>query len=148
MSTMFWVWLGIIIATILIEFITMELVSMWFTVGAIIPFILSTTNKIGWEIQVSIFVVVTILLIVFLRKSAKKWLIKATEKTNIDEIIGKKYRLLEKTDFETVGSIKIHDVIWSVVEENQKTIESGEIVEVVKVQGNKLVVKKSEIKED
>ena len=72
----------------------------------------------------------------------------ATEKTNIDEIIGKKYRLLEKTDFETVGSIKIHDVIWSVVEENQKTIESGEIVEVVKVQGNKLVVKKSEIKED
>lgn len=146
MSVAFWVWLAIILFTIVLEVITMELVSIWFTIGAIPAFIMSATNSVDWRIQVVCFVVVTLLLIFFLRKYAKKWLDKTTYKSNKDGFVGQKYRLLERCDFETLGAIKINDVVWSVKEKQGNAIEVGEIVKVVKIEGNKLIVEL--VKED
>ena len=79
----------------------------------------------------------------------KKFLLKnAKEKTNLDLLVGKKVRMLERTDFETMGSVKINDVVWSAVGEHNETIEKDEIVEVVKISGNKVIVKKIEDKKD
>ena len=72
MSIAFWVWLVVILFTIVLEVITMELVSIWFTIGAIPAFIMSATSKVGWQIQVVCFVVVTLLLVFFLRKYGLK----------------------------------------------------------------------------
>ena len=72
----------------------------------------------------------------------------ANEKTNVDAIVGKKLRMLSKTDFETIGSVKINDVVWSAIGENQQTIDKDAIVEVVKVDGNKLIVKAIEEKKE
>ncbi len=141
MSFMFWVWLGVIIVTALIEFFTMELVSIWFTVGAVLPFILSAFS-VPWEVQVTIFIIVSIVCIFALRGVTKKFLLKNSNgKTNMELIIGRQYRMLERTDFETMGSLKIGDVVWSAVGERQQAIEKDEIVEVVRVEGNKLIVK-------
>lgn len=145
MDVMFWVWLGVIVVSAIIEFATMEIVSIWFTFGAIVPFIMAATNSVRWEIQLVVFVIISALLIVTLRSLTKKFLLKNTgAKTNADSMLGKHYRMLEKTDFETMGSVKVNDVVWSAIEQNQQTIEKGEIVEVVKISGNKLVVKKIE----
>ena len=57
MNAMFWVWLSIIIITAGLEFATMEVVSIWFTIGAIIPFILAATDATGWEIQLLLFII-------------------------------------------------------------------------------------------
>ena len=139
MSVMFWIWLAVIIGTAVMEFATMEIISIWFTIGAIVPFILAATEAVSWEIQLIIFIIVSAVLILSLRKITKNFLLRnSNEKTNLDAIIGKQYRMLTPTDFETVGSIKINDVTWSVVGENQETIEKDEIVEVLKVSGNKL----------
>lgn len=143
MDFMFWVWLGVIVVATIIEFSTMEVVSIWFTVGAIIPFILAATDSVRWEIQIVVFVIISALLIAFLRSLTKKFLLRnANEKTNVDSFIGRQFRMLERTDFENVGKIKIYDVIWSVIGLEQQVVEKGEIVEVVKVDGNKLVVRK------
>lgn len=145
MAVSFWVWLGVIVLTAIVEVATMELVSIWFTVGAIPAFILAAIPATAnyWEIQVAVFVVISALLIIFLRKIAKKLLLKnANEKTNVDAIVGKKLRMLERTDFETLGAVKLNDVVWSAKGEDQETIEKDEIVTVVKVDGNKLIVKK------
>jgi len=145
MDVMFWVWLGVIIVTAIIEFATMEIASIWFTLGAIIPFILAATNAVRWEIQLVIFVVISAVLIASLRKITMKFLLKNNnEKTNVHSLVGQQHRMLTFTDFEHVGSVKINDVIWSAVGEKQQTIEKDEIVEIVKVQGNKLIVKKFE----
>lgn len=144
MEVMFWVWLGVIALTAIVEFISLDLTSIWFTVGAIIPFILAAIGGVRWEIQVAVFVGVSALLLIFLRKITRKMLLKnANFKTNIDAIIGKKVRMIERTDFETLGAVKINDVVWSARGENSETIEKGEVVEVVKVDGNKLIVKLS-----
>lgn len=148
MNVMFWVWLAVIIVTAILEFATMEIVSIWFTLGAIVPLILSATNAVRWEIQIVIFVVISALLIVSLRSVTKKFLLKNSDgKTNIDALIGQKYRMLSRTDFENVGSVKVNDVIWSAIGVDQQTIEKDEIVEIVKVKGNKLIVKKLDTKQ-
>lgn len=145
MEVMFWVWLGVIAVTLIIEIATLELVSIWFTIGAVIPFILSAIGGIRIEIQISVFVVVSALLILFLRKAAQKVLFKnMNEKTNMDSFVGKKFKLLEKTDLENNGSLKINGVVWTAISEDGNLIEEGTLVEIVKLDGNKLVVRKAD----
>ena len=147
MDTMFWIWLGVFVFSAIIEACTMDLVSVWFAVGAVIPLILSGVTSLAWQYQILIFIVISVILILSLRKIVKKFLSKGPElKTNKDALIGKQFRMLEKTDFDSVGSVKIGDVIWSAVGDNRQTIQSGKLVEIVDVLGNKLKVK--EIKKE
>lgn len=143
MEVAFWVWIGVIVASVIVEAITMELVTCWFAVGAVIPLILSATRAVGWEIQLIIFIVISACLILFLRKITKKWLFRNKEsKTNMDLVIGMKVRMLQKTDFETLGRVKINDVEWTAVADDGSEINKGDLVEVVAISGNKLKVKK------
>lgn len=143
MNYMFWIWLGVLVFSAIIELVTREIVSIWFTFGAVVPFVLSATGAVGWIWQVVIFIVLSAVMIVCLRAATKKFLLKnANLHTNTDALIGKRYRMITRTDFETLGSLKVNDVVWSVAEENRQAVEEGEIVEVIKVSGNKLIVKK------
>ena len=144
MSLMSWIWLGIMIVTVIVEIITTDVVSIWFTFGAILPFIFATVGIINVEWQIVLFVVTSAVLIASLRKITMKYLFKnANAKTNMDALVGQKFRLLVRTDFETIGKIKIKDVEWGVKGDNGQTIEEGAVVEIVGVSGNKLIVKES-----
>ena len=145
MDTMFWVWLAVIAISIIIEIITLDLVSVWFAFGAVVPFILSAIEGVGIEWQIAIFVVVSALLIIFVRKYAQKLLFKnMNTKTNVEALEGRKVRLLEDTDFEKNGSVKISDVVWTAISDDGKFIKQGSLVEIVKVDGNKLHVRETQ----
>ncbi len=147
MEEMFWVWLAVIAIALIIEIITLDLVSVWFACGAVVPFILSAIGGIAIEIQISIFVVVTALLIIFIRKYAQKLLFKnMNTKTNVNSLVGKRYRLLEDTDFEHIGAVKVNDVVWTAVSSDGSLIKAGSLVQVEKIDGNKLLVKAVEDK--
>lgn len=144
MDMMFWIWLGVVIVTAIIEFATLDMTSIWFTVGAVPPLIMAAIGGVGWEIQVVVFFCLSALLIIALRGLTKKFLFRnLNEKTNVDSFIGKEFRLLEDTDFENVGSVKINGVVWSAVADNNENLSKGEVVEIVRVDGNKLVVKRA-----
>lgn len=143
METMFWVWLAVIVICVVIEIVTFDLVSVWFAIGAVIPFILAGIGGIRIEIQIAVFVVVSALLIAFVRRLAKKFLFKnMNSKTNLEQYEGKQLRMLEKCDFEHNGSVKINDVVWTAISENNEKIEKDAVVEVVRFEGNKIIVKK------
>lgn len=143
METMFWVWLAVIVICVVIEIVTFDLVSVWFAIGAVIPFILAGIGGIRIEIQIAVFVVVSALLIAFVRKLAKKFLFKnMNSKTNLEQYEGKQLRMLEECDFEHNGSVKINDVVWTATSENNEKIEKDAVVEVVRFEGNKIIVKK------
>ena len=142
MTTMMWVWLGVMVASLVIELCTMEVVSIWFTFGAILPFILEVVGGVGLEWQLVAFVIVSAVLIACLRKITKKFLLRNSEgKTNLETIIGQKYKLIDPITSETNGTIKINGVVWTAVCENGESKQTGEIVEVVKISGNKIIVK-------
>ncbi len=141
-----WVWLGVVVIATVIELVSLDMTSVWFAISGLVALVLSAFDKINWIVQLIVFVVLSAALIIGLRPIARKLLLKhMNEKTNADSLIGKKVYMLSTASFGQMGSVKIADVIWSAVPENeQETIEKGQIVEIVSISGNKLIVKVSD----
>lgn len=138
-----YIYLAIIVFALIIEFFTNEMVSVWFVGGGIIAMILSALN-VGWVIHLPVFVVVSTVLLICFRKVAIKYFCKGDSKTNADSAIGKEYVLLTEIGFNQPGTIKINDVIWNAVTENQSdVIPQGTVVKVVGIKGNKYIVKEN-----
>lgn len=135
-----YIWLGVIVVSLVIEFITFELVSVWISVGALVAMIMALCGVMP-EIQISVAVVLSIVCLLALRKVTLKFLTKNKDKTNVDAAIGKVVKLITRTDEDEIGSAKFNGVVWSVKAENDATIEAGEYAEVIAIDGNKLVVK-------
>ena len=141
-----WIWLAVVVTATIIELTTLDMTSIWFAFSGLVALVLSAFDRIHWIVQLIVFVVLSAVLIVGLRPIARKLLLKhMNEKTNTDSLIGKRVYMLSTAKFGQIGSVKIADVVWSAIPENEEqTIEEGNIVEIVAIKGNKLVVKLSE----
>ena len=141
-----WIWLGVTVASLVIEFTTFDLASVWFAIGGLIAMILAACN-VPLVVQLVVFIGISLVLLLSLRKIALKFFLKGdTLKTNAEGVIGNKYTLLSDITKEEMGTIKINGVVWNVISNNGETIEKGESVEIVSVKGNKYIVKKGENK--
>ena len=144
MSVAGYVWLGLVVVTIIIEFLTLELVSIWVSVGSLVGLILELCGvPLEWQIVVA--VVVTIVCILGLRRFCVKFLLKSKEKTNMDIYIGAKEKLVTKIDGGGLGSICINGVTWSAKSENGESIKEGSLVEILRLEGNRFVVRRARI---
>ena len=141
-----WIWLGVVVAATVIELMTLDMTSIWFAFSGIVALILSAFKQINWIVQLIVFVVLSAVLIIGLRPICRKIFLKhMNEKTNADSLIGKHVYMLTTAKFGQMGSVKIADVIWSAVpEKEEETIEEGAIVEILAINGNKLIVKLSD----
>ncbi len=138
-----WIWLGVVAVTLLFEFVTMELVSVWFSLGAFVALILASCG-VGLEVQWIVFGVVSIASILLLRKISLKYLLKNGDEkvVNTDITIGKNFELLSDITRNENGTIKVNGVVWScAVEDDSVEVKAGTRVEVVRVKGNKYIVK-------
>lgn len=61
-----WIWIGVIISLLLIEFVSLNFTSIWFVLSSIISFILLKMGK-DYVAQVSTFLIVGVILIVIVR---------------------------------------------------------------------------------
>lgn len=137
---MTYVWLGITILAVIIEFATSEMVSLWFVGGGIIALILSAVG-VPYYIQIPVFIVVSVVLLLLFRKFVMKKINKGDSKINAERAVGKEFKLLTPIAFNQAGSIKVDGVIWSAVtEEDHSEIETGKIVKVKGIKGNKYIV--------
>ncbi len=138
-----WVWLGIIVVAVIIEVCTVDMTSIWFAVAGLVALVLSIFDEISWVVQLIVFIVTSVILILTFRPLCKKLLLKHTDaKTGTDSFIGKKVTMLSTAKFGELGSVKIADVVWSAMPDDENlTIEEGTIVEILRVDGNKLIVK-------
>ncbi|MBP3337621.1 MAG: NfeD family protein [Clostridia bacterium] len=136
------IWILLIIAFIVIESATVSLISIWFAGGALVA-LLALLLGADVTIQILVFLLVSVLCIVLLRKFALNSVKNKKSKTNIDRIIGQEIILKEGISDELgAGLAIINDVEWKVKSENGELIPAGEKVKVVDVEGVKLVVKR------
>ena len=143
-----YIWLGITALALIFEFVTSDMISIWFVGGGIVAIILSACS-LAWYIHLPTFIAISFILLFSFRPIVMKKLMANEEKTNADSAIGKEYTLLTDIGFNMLGTIKIGDVIWNVDTENERDeIPAGTVVEIVKILGNKYIVKKSSIKEN
>ncbi len=137
---MLYVWLAITVIAIIVEVATTEMLSIWFAGGGLLA-MLATALGALLIVQICVFVVVSLILLVIFRKMVLKKLSKNETNLNADSAVGMEFELLTPIEFNSPGSIKVNDVVWNVVSENQtKTIPEKTIVKVVGLKGNKYIV--------
>lgn len=132
------VWLAIFIVLLIIEFSTVNLVSIWFALAALFSMLLAIL-KFGIVVQILGFVVMSSILL-FLTKNVIKKTRGTTIKTNFDAIVGKRGTALEDINAEHKGLVKVDGLEWTaIVSEN---IKKEDYVRVVEIKGSHLIVEK------
>lgn len=131
------VWACIVAAALLVEFLTYDFSAICLAAAGILTLIVASLG-VGLEWQIPAFIVASVLFIIFVRPLCKRFFIKKTIPTNMDAAIGKKVRLIDDT-LDGVSAVKLGDVTWTVVCEDP--LKKGEFVEIVRAEGNKLIVK-------
>ena len=137
------VWLGVIILAVILEAITCALVSVWFIPAAVISLILSFFPTPLW-VQITVFLACSALLIIFIKGIFKKTLGLSSVATNADAVIGEEAVVTEAIDnIKGCGQVKVKGQIWTSRAYDQETkYEKGEILNVVAIEGVKLICKK------
>ncbi|MCR5309503.1 MAG: NfeD family protein [Bacilli bacterium] len=143
MEAYMWVvWLVVFVGALIIEGMGSELVSIWFAAGSIVALIVSFIPEVAWWIQLIIFAVISVASLVCLRPIIHKALKRTVVSSNVDELIHKKGRMTKGCDEFNHGEVKIGGVLWTAYASDEKTpISEGATVEVLAIEGNKLVVK-------
>lgn len=135
-------WLIIFIIAFIAEITTLSLVSIWFSAGALVSILLKYFGVllIG---QIIGFVMVSILTFLLFRPMLMKHIKSPKSKTNVDRNIGKTGEVIKDIEPLTFGQVKVNGQIWTAKSEDGTSITEGSIVEVVGIEGVKLVVIKS-----
>lgn len=138
-------WLIVTIIFIILEIFTPGFLIAIFSIGSLLAMIIAFFIK-NIYIQLFIFSLANLLSYIFLRPIFIKLINKTNEKnkTNVDLLIGKKVKIIEKVDnIAETGRVKISGVDWKAVSiDDNITFEVDEIAEIVKVQGAKVIIKK------
>jgi membrane protein implicated in regulation of membrane protease activity len=135
------IWFGVIILATVIEASTMDLSSIWFSVGALIALIASAfgANEV---VQMLLFIVVSAGLLIGLRPLFKKYVKRNNSSTNVDSLIGKTAVCLKGFSDGVRGEVKIDGKIWTAI--SKDTILVNDKVTVLAIEGVKLVVQKNQ----
>ena len=135
------IWITIIIVSALIEYFTVDLVSIWFTAGAIFALICELFGlSMIW--QVAIFIVISSALIILSQPLVKRYMRGNIVRTNADRLIGKHALVLKPIDLDSKGEVKVLGSIWAASEINNQRVEKNDHVEVLAIEGAHLIVKK------
>lgn len=139
---MIYVWLAVVCVSALIEAFTLQMAGIWFVVGGLVALIMAACG-VALEWQIIACIAISLVLLLALRKLCMKFILRKTnEKTNVDALTGLEVKLRKDITEDEMGEVKIGDVVWSAIAASEGTkIEKGTLVTVLKVQGNKLIVK-------
>ena len=139
METMTIIWLVLAVLMAAVEAATVQLVSIWFVVGALAACITSLlTGSI--IIQVIVFVAVTAAALIITRPIIKKMREKKPEPTNSDRYLGKTAVVLQAIDNEQArGMVLVDNQKWTARSADGKPIPEGAQVTVTAIEGVKLL---------
>lgn len=136
------IWLIIAGICFILEIATVGFLIFWFGIAALITCLLSLfiDNII---VQTAIFVILSAILTFLTRPLAKKIVSKDNVVTNANSIIGKQAIVQKTISATSNGQIKINGDLWTAMLEDSSydNVPEGSIVEILKIDGVKAIVK-------
>ncbi len=106
-------WLIALAVFLIIEIITLGLTTIWFAGGALVAFILAIFG-VPVLVQIAIFLIVSIVLLVFTRPAVEQKLNSSRFKTNVNSMIGKEGKVMETVDnFNEKGVVIVNGQEWT-----------------------------------
>ena len=132
-------WLALLILLVLIELATMGLTTIWFAAGALVATIAAACGA-PVLVQVILFLVVSVLMLVFTRPVAMRYFNVGRTKTNVDSMLGERGIVTGRIDnLHSCGQVTLKGMEWSA------RSQEGTVVIVKKIDGVKLIVVPDEI---
>ncbi len=142
-------WLGAMIALLIVEALAPGLVSIWFALGALAAMISSMLGAPLW-LQLVWFFLVSVVSLLLTRPLAKKYVNGRAVPTNADMAIGKDCVVTETIDnVRGTGAVSVGGKIWTArMTSPNGRAEKGAVLRAVRIEGVKLIVEeKREIEE-
>ena len=134
-------WLAVFVLLIVIELATLGLTTIWFAGGAVAGFIASMLGA-NVVIQAVVFFVVSIVLLIFTRPFAVRYINSNKTKTNIDGLIGQEALVLEEiNNIRETGCARLEGKEWTARSVDDTVIPADTVVIVERIEGVKLIVK-------
>lgn len=135
-------WLIIFIVLVAFEIATLQLVSIWFAVGAVGGLIVSLLGG-SLEIQLCVFLAISLVLLLAVKPLADKLLKRHVTKTNVDSLIGQTAKVTSIIDNQNgFGSAVVKGQEWTAVSaDDNVVIPPGKMVVILRISGVKLIVR-------
>ncbi|MDR0883990.1 MAG: NfeD family protein [Oscillospiraceae bacterium] len=137
----YWAWLLAIAAFLVVEGVTVQLVSAWFAIGSLAGLIANLCGAELW-LQLTVFAVVTVISLIAMRPLIKK--INKTANatpTNADRCIGETAIVTEEiNNLLGKGQVTVSGIPWTVRSTTDAVVPVGTPVRVEEIQGVKLIV--------
>ena len=134
-------WLIVFIVLIGAELATLQLVSIWFAVGALGALIASLAGA-GIEIQLVVFIALSLLLLILVKPTTSRLMRKNVTKTNVDSLVGQTGKVTSLiNNLNGYGTVSVRGQEWTAASvDDQVIIEEGTTVIIRKISGVKLIV--------
>ena len=141
LSNLPWFWLIMLVVFVVIEAFTMSLTTIWAALSSL-PLIFIAKTGLPFKWQLLIFVLLTLLLIIFTRPFAVKKLKLGRDKTNVNNMEGQEILVTKSIlQFQKGDAKSKNGGIWTVTSADGTEIPENTICIVTKVQGNTLEIK-------
>lgn len=141
-DTILLIWLVSIAVFLVIEILTLGLTTIWFAGGALVAFLAGICGA-NIVIQIVLFFVVSFIMLLGVRPSACRKFNNKRIKTNVESLIGAECKVLEQIDnFNQKGTVLLDGKEWTARSSEDRVLEVGERVQVVKISGVKVYVTK------
>ena len=132
-------WTGAVICFVVLESVTVNLVSVWFAVGAAAG-LLAAVAGANFTGQLAAFVFVAALSLLATRPLVRKYLSdRPSVATNADRVVGMIGKVRERVDDES-GTVYADGKLWTARSSSGVVIPEGAQVTVERIDGVKLIV--------
>ena len=135
-------WLIAMVVLLIVEGLAPGLVSIWFALGALAALIYALLGAPVW-LQIVWFLLVSIVTLALTRPLARKYVNGRIVATNADMLVGKECVVTERIDNVLgTGAVTVGGKIWTArMADPEGKAETGERMEVLRIEGVKLIVK-------
>ena len=137
-------WGVLLVAFVVVEFATAGLTSIWFALGALgalISAIVAPATELIW-LQVTIFLIISGVSLYFTRPLVKKFHKvdeTATNASRVLEMTGSVRETIDNADAQ--GTVYVDGKLWTARSEGTGVIPAGTQVEILRIEGVKLIVR-------
>nr|WP_325297277.1 NfeD family protein [uncultured Dysosmobacter sp.] len=145
-NVMTMLWVAAIVLFGVVEAATAGLVSIWFVAGAL-GALLAAVGGLGVTAQVVVFIAVSAAALAVTRPLVRKYAAGKAVPTNLDRVIGEAAKVTETIDnADSTGAVYVDGKTWTARSADGAVIPAGTRVEIQRMEGVKLFVKKYEEK--
>ena len=134
-------WAVLAVLFLVIELVTIGMVSLWFMIGAIAALIAAALGAAMW-LQIAVFLIVSGACFGLLYPRLRHLIGRRRQPTNADMVLGQTCVVTQRIDnIAGTGAVKVAGKVWTARTEDDAVLPAGTKAEALRIEGVKLIVK-------